>query len=93
MIIIAIVISIVFILILGMIIKAYFDDIIELNDRIQVLEKRDAEKLTKKDFNDTIDFLMDSCQQQDLLIQELNRRIEKLEKTNKKNKRDISKNN
>ena len=40
MIIIAIVISIVFIIILGMIIKAYYKDIVETNERIQVLEKR-----------------------------------------------------
>lgn len=40
MIIISIVISIVFIIVLGMIVKAYYKDIIETNERIQVLEKR-----------------------------------------------------
>lgn len=40
MIIISIVISIVFIIVLGMIIKAYYKDIVETNERIQVLEKR-----------------------------------------------------
>jgi len=51
MIIIAVVISIVFIIILGMIIKAYYKNIIETNERIQVLEKRIEEykKENKKD--------------------------------------------
>lgn len=50
MIIIAVVISIVFIIILGMIIKAYYKDIVETNERIQVLEKRIEEY--KKDIKD-----------------------------------------
>ena len=50
MIIIAVVISIVFIIILGMIIMAYYKDIVETNERIQVLEKRIEEY--KKEIKD-----------------------------------------
>lgn len=72
MMIIAIIISILFVGMLTMIIKAYYDDIAELEHRVLVLERRDNEKLTKKDFD---------------------KRIEKFEKINKENKRDLSKNN
>lgn len=87
MIIIAIVISIVFILILGMIIKAYFDDIVELNDRILVLEKRleEYKKQSKTDF----EFLFEHLE---VFNVEYKKRVEKLEKRDKKRQKDISKN-
>ena len=52
----------------------------DTDKRILVLEKRDAEKLSKKDFNKTIDFLVDNSQQQDLILNNVIRRVEKLEK-------------
>ena len=91
MIVIAIVISIVFIVILGMIIKAYFDDIVETNNRIQVLEKIIQDQY--KDFSNTINDLKNDLVILDTEKNNQERRIEKIEKTIKKNKRDISKNN
>lgn len=82
MIIIAIVISIVFIIILGMIIKAYYDDIIELNERIQVLEKRDTEKETIKNVKQINDIVITNT----IDIQSIEKRIEKLERKRKGDK-------
>ena len=57
----------------------------DTDKRILVLEKRDAEKLSKKDFNKTIDFLVDNSQQHDLILNNVIRRLEKLEKRLPKN--------
>lgn len=89
MIIVAIVISILFIGILTMLIKAYYNDIVELEHRMLVLEKRDAEKLSKKEFDGVYDYFCDSINQNALMI---NKIMRENEKTNKKNKRNISKN-
>ena len=89
MIIITITISIVYAIILTTLVYTWYKDIKNKEDiekRILVLEKRDAEKLTKKDFNKTIDFLIDNSQQQDLLIENLGRRTEKLERKTKVSK-------
>lgn len=82
MIIIAVVISIVFIIILGMIVKAYYDDIIELNERIQVLEKRDNEKETRKNVKQINDIVITNT----IDIQSLEKRVEKLERKRKGDK-------
>ena len=57
----------------------------DTDKRILVLEKRDAEKLDKEDFNNTLDFIFDACKQQDILIHSINKRVEKLEKRLPKN--------
>ena len=89
MIIITITISIVYAIILGWLAYTWYKDLKNKQDtdkRILVLEKRDAEKLSKKDFNETIDFLIDNSQQQDLLIESLGRKIIKLERKSKVSK-------
>lgn len=60
----------------------------DTDKRILVLEKRDAEKLSKKEFNKTIDFLVDNSQQQDLILNNIIRRVEKLERKRKGEKKD-----
>lgn len=75
MIIISIVISIVFIIVLGMIIKAYYKDIVETNERIQVLEKRIEEykKDNKKENLKIYENLTINNQDITRLIKEINK--------------------
>ena len=83
MIIICIVIGVVLVIILGMIIKAYYDDIIELENRILQLEKRDAEKETRKNVKELNDIVITNT----IDLQSLDKRVGKLER-----KRNIQKN-
>ena len=83
MIVIILTISIFYAIVITFLSITWYKDVKHKEDtdkRILVLEKRDAEKLSKKDFNKTIDFLVDNSQQQDLLIESLGRRIEKIER-------------
>ena len=84
MIIIAVVISIVFVAILGIIIKAYYDDIIELEERILQLEKRLQKSI--KDRDDETEHIYDNLYLNNQEIKDLETRIQKLER--KKNKND-----
>ena len=57
----------------------------DTDKRILVLEKRDAEKVAKKEYNKDINGLYNMGQEQDIVIASLNKRVEKLEKRLSKN--------
>ena len=78
MIVIAIIISVVFVIILAMIIKAYYKDIIETNDRILILEKRIQQQY--KNFSDTINDLKDEIINLNVERSDLEKRVGKLER-------------
>lgn len=83
MIVITITISIVYALILIFLAVTWYKDLKHKEDtdkRILVLEKRDAEKATKKNVNEDINHLIDMGTEQDIILNELNRRVEKLER-------------
>ena len=52
----------------------------DTDKRILVLEKRDAEKVEKEQYDKDIDGLYNMGQEQDIMIAGLNRRVEKLER-------------
>lgn len=79
MIIIAFGISIFFIIMIYIIVKAYIKDIVEIENRMLQLEKRFNDYVKKDDYEQTIDFMIDSDTQQDILIKNLDKRIYKLE--------------
>ena len=88
MIVIILVMSIFYAIVITFLMITWYKDVTTKEDtdkRILVLEKRDAEKLSKKEFNKTIDFLVDNSQQQDLILNNVIRRVEKLEKRLSKN--------
>ena len=83
MIIITITISIVYAIILGWLAYTWYKDLKHKEDtdkRILVLEKRDAEKVEKEQYDKDIDGLYNMGQEQDIMIAGLNRRVEKLER-------------
>ena len=79
-IIIIIILSILYIGIISFIAKAYYKNIQDLEERILVLEKRDADKIDRKTYNKKIDSLYELGQEPDISIETLLRRIEKIEK-------------
>ena len=83
MIVITLTISIFYAIVITFLSITWYKDVKHKEDtdkRIQVLEKRDAEKLKKEDFDKTLDFIVDNSQQQDLILNNVIRRVEKLER-------------
>lgn len=79
MIIIGLILSIFFILVIVLLCRTYTKDIFELENRILQLEKRLSDYIEKDEYEKTIDFMIDSDTQQDILIKNLDKRIGKLE--------------
>lgn len=68
-----------FILVIILLCKSYTKDIIELEERVLQNEKRYKDYVTKEDYNNTMDFIISCDTQQDILIKNLDRRLEKIE--------------
>ena len=83
MIVIILVTSIFYAIVITFLLITWYKDVKHNDDtdkRIQVLEKRDADKVSKKSYDKRINYLYECGQQQDIIIESLLRRVEKLER-------------
>ena len=88
MIVIILVMSIFYAIVITFLTITWYKDVTTKEDtdkRILVLEKRDAEKVEKEQYDKDINGLCNMGQEQDIMIAGLNRRVEKLEKRLPKN--------
>ena len=78
-----IVISLFYAAVIVFLLITWYKDVARKEDtdkRILVLEKRDAEKVEKEQYDKDINGLYNMGQEQDIMIEGLNRRVEKLER-------------
>ena len=80
MIILIVILSVIYILLIGFIVKTYYKNIQELEERMLILEKRDAEKLAKKRFDNFNLELFKELEIYKEHIKELESKINKREK-------------
>lgn len=88
MIVIILVMSIFYAIVITFLMITWYKDVTTKEDtdkRILVLEKRDAEKVEKEQYDKDINGLYNMGQEQDIMIASINKRVEKLEKRLPKN--------